>query len=173
MLEPTALKGARWVLRGESGSHATSLPDCQEKTMSAVLWANHLPINGKVTSDGSDKWALFKHADKLDKLASAASLELFSSLLDHTDVQFNIGDEELPDGMESTDELMARDGVWKSAKDALAILNGLLAVIRAERPRFGVMKNDYDAVVAELSESIEYAEKAVEQGAKFNFSVVT
>jgi hypothetical protein len=27
MLEPTALKGARWVLRGGSGSNATSLPD--------------------------------------------------------------------------------------------------------------------------------------------------
>jgi hypothetical protein len=27
VLEPTALKGARWVLRGGSGSNATSLPD--------------------------------------------------------------------------------------------------------------------------------------------------
>jgi hypothetical protein len=27
MLEPTALKGARWVLRGGGGSNATPLPD--------------------------------------------------------------------------------------------------------------------------------------------------
>lgn len=140
--------------------------------MSTVLWANHLSSSGEVTSDESDKWALYKHADKLDKLASAAKVEPFSSLLDHTDVQFNMGDDELPERMNSTNELMARDGVWTSAKDALAILNGLLAVITAEKPRFGVMKNDYDAIVAELSESIEYAKRASESGSKFNFSVV-
>lgn len=144
----------------------------KEKDMSTVLWANYLRSDGKVASDESDKWALYKHADKLDKLASAAKLESFSSLLDQTDVQFNMGDGELPDGMKSTDELMARDGVWKPAKDALAILNGLLAVISVEKPRFGVIRNDYDVVVAELSESIEYAKKADELGAKFNFSVV-
>lgn len=140
--------------------------------MGTVLWANHLHNNGDVTSDESDKWALYKHADKLDKLATAAKVEPFSSLFDHTDLQFNMGDDELPDGMESTNELMACDGVWKSAEDALVILNGLLAVITVEKTRFGVMKNDYDAVLSELSESIEYAKKAIESGAKFNFSVV-
>jgi hypothetical protein len=45
-------------------------------------------------------------------------------------------------------------------------------VVSAEKPRFGVIKNDCDAVVAELCESIEYAKKASEVGAKFNFSVV-
>ena len=144
----------------------------QEENLSTVLWANHLLNSGEVTSDESDKWALYKHANKLEKLASAAQVEPFSSLLDHTDLQFNMGDDELPAGMESTNELMARDGVWKSAKDALAILNGLLAVITAEKPRFGIMKNDYDTVVGELSESIEYAKKVSELGAKFNFSVV-
>ena len=140
--------------------------------MSTVLWANHL-LNGKVMSDQSDKSALYKHTEKLDKLASAAAVEPFSSLLDHTDAQFNLGDDDLPDGMESTNELMARDGVWKSAEQALAILDGLLALINAEKPRFGVIKNDYDAVIQELSESIEYAKKARAAGAKFNFSVVT
>jgi hypothetical protein len=144
----------------------------RRNTVSTVLWANHLLSNGEVISDESDKWALYKHADKLDKLASAARVEPFSSLLDHTDVQFNMGDEGLPEGMETTNEVMAHDGVWKSARDALAMLNGLLAVITAEKPRFGIMKNDYDAVVAELSESIEYAKKADESGAMFNFSVV-
>ncbi|TNF34851.1 MAG: hypothetical protein EP312_05190 [Gammaproteobacteria bacterium] len=140
--------------------------------MSTVLWANHLLNNGEVASDESDKWALYKHTEKLDKLASAAKVEPFSSLLDHTDIEFNMGDDELPDGMKSTKELMAHEGVWKSADDALAILNGLLAVISSEKPRFGVITSDYDVVVAELSESIEYAKKASEVGAKFNFSVV-
>jgi len=140
--------------------------------LSTVIWANHLLKNSEVASDENDKWALYKHAKKLDKLASAAKLELFSSLLDYTDIQFNMGDDVLPEGMASTNELMARDGVWKSANDALVILNGLFAVISAEKPRFGVLKNDCDAVMAELSESIEYAKKASEAGAKFNFSIV-
>lgn len=140
--------------------------------MSTVLWANHLLENGEVASDESDKWALYKHAEKLDKFASAAKIEPFSSLLDHTDIQFNMGDGDLPDGMKSTNDLMAREGVWKSADGALAILNGLLAVVSSEKPRFGVIKNDYEVVVAELTQSIEYAKKASEVGAKFNFSVV-
>jgi hypothetical protein len=140
--------------------------------MSTVLWANHLLKNGEVASDESDKWALYKHAKKIDEFASSAKVEPFSSLLDHTDIQFNIGDDELPDGMKSTNELMARDGVWKSAQNALAILNGILAVISSEKPRFGVIRNDYEVVIAELSESIEYAKKASEVSAKFNFSVV-
>ncbi len=140
--------------------------------MSTVLWANHLLNNGGVVSDESDKWALYKYADKLDKLASVAGLEPFSSLLDHTEMQFNLGDDELPDGIQSTNDLMARNGMWKSDDDALGILNGLFAAITTEKPRFGVMKNDYDAVIAELSESIKYAEKARKLGVKFNFSVV-
>jgi len=140
--------------------------------MSTVLWANRLLNTGEVVSDGCDKWALYKHADKLDKLAGVAKVGPFSSLLDHTDLHFNMGNDELPEGMQSTNELMARDGVWKSATEALAILNKLFALVTAEKPRFGVMKNDIDTVVAELSASIEYAEKAREVGAKFNFAVV-
>ncbi|MCB1058514.1 MAG: hypothetical protein KDD11_23670, partial [Acidobacteria bacterium] len=97
---------------------------------------------------------------------------LFSGLFDHTDLHFNLGDGELPDGMESTDELMARDGVWVTAADAVATLEGLLAVVNSEKPRFGLVRDDYEVVVSELSESIEYAKKAAELGAKFNFSVV-
>lgn len=140
--------------------------------MSTVLWANHLLNNGKVVSDESDKWALYKYAKKLNKFALLAKVEPFYSLLDNTDIQFNMGDDELPDGMKSTNELMVHKGVWTSAKEALVILNGVLAVISSEKPRFGVIKNDYDTVVTELSDSIEYAKKASEVDAKFNFSIV-
>lgn len=140
--------------------------------MSTVLWANLLTRDGGVTSDESDKWALFKYVDKLDKLASEAKLEPFSSLLDQTDLRFNLSDDDLPEGMTSTDELMARDGVWKPAPEALAILDGLLTLITAEKPRFGVMKNSYNTIVSELTESIEHAKKANAAGARFNFSVV-
>jgi hypothetical protein len=139
--------------------------------MSTVLWANQL-LNGKVVSDQSDKWALYKHAEKLDKVALAAKLAPFSSLFDHTDLKFNMGDDELPEGMKSTDELMARHGAWKSAADSLAILSGLLTAITNDKPLLGLAKVDYDSVIAELSESIEYAKKAAASGAKFNLSVV-
>lgn len=66
-----------------------------------------------------------------------------------------------------------RDGVWRSAEDALAILDGLLALVTAQKPRFGLVRNDYDAVVAELSESIAFAKKAGAAAARFNPSVVT
>jgi hypothetical protein len=141
--------------------------------MSTVLWANHLAGDGQVTSDERDKWALYKHADRLDTLARRAKLGLFTSLLDHTDAQFNLSDAELPEGMRSTRELMARDGVWQRADDALAILDGLLAIVRERTPRFGLLKNDYDDVVAELAESSASARTAADAGAKFNFSVVT
>jgi hypothetical protein len=140
--------------------------------LSTVLWANHLLNNGEVASDESDKWALYKYADRLDKLTSVAGVDLFSSLFDYTDMQFNLDDNDLPDGIHTTSDLIARNGVWKSADDALVILNGLLTTITTEKPKFGILKNNYNAVVNELSESIEYAKKARNLGVKFNFSVV-
>ncbi len=140
--------------------------------MSTVLWANHLLNTGTVVSDEQDKWALYQYAATLDELAHAAKLEPFTSLLDHTDLQFQINDEDLPATIQSTNQLMAREGVWQSAHDALAILHGLLEVIHAEKTGIWDMKNDRDAIVAELSESIAYAEKAREINARFNFSVI-
>ncbi len=140
--------------------------------MSTVLWTNRLLSGGDVESDESDKWALYRHAKKLDALARAAKVGAFSSLFDHIDLRYNTSDEELPEGMTSTNELMARDGVWKDADEALAILKGILAAVTVQKPRFGLAKNDYDVIVAELLESIAFASKAREAGAKFNFSVV-
>lgn len=103
---------------------------------------------------------------------SLAGLKLLSSLLDHTDIQFNIGDDEPPKGRQSTNELMARDGMWKTADNALANFNGLLTIIKAEVLRFGAIKNDYDTFVTDLCESTEYAKTVREAGAKFNLSVL-
>jgi hypothetical protein len=140
--------------------------------MSTVLWANQLGKRGKVISDESDKWALYRHTEALDQLACAAGLQPFSSLIDDTDLRFNLDGDELPAGVKSTRALMARQGVWKSPNDALAILEGLLAVIATDRPRFGVQRDDVDSVVAELSESIAYAQQARDADLRFNFSVV-
>lgn len=140
--------------------------------MSTVLWANYLLDNGEVVSDESDKWALFEYSDVLDEVASAAGLEPFSTLIDDTDFQFNMSDaDELPDGIASTDELMARDGIWREAGEALAILNGLYDVLSQERPD-DIEEEDYEDLLEELSETIEFAKQAHELGAKFNLAVI-
>lgn len=139
--------------------------------MGTVLWANYLLSDGRVVSDERDLWALFEYAEELDKLAQSAGLEPFSSLMDYTDMELNLGDE-LPEGIVSTDERMAAGGVWKSAEEALSILEGLLAFITERRPELGILAQTPDDLAAELEESIEYARKAQALGARFNFAVV-
>jgi hypothetical protein len=140
--------------------------------MSTVLWANMLLTSGKVTSDESDKWALFEYAEQLDEIAGRAHVGAFTSLFDRTDVQYNMSDDDLPAGVKSTTELMARSGVWVSAADAIAIMDALLVAITSQQLQFGSKRTHGELVVAELSESLQVAKKALELGAKFNFSIV-
>jgi hypothetical protein len=139
--------------------------------MSTVLWANYL-ADGLVTSDESDKYALFKHLDKLDKLCKAKGLALLSDLCDSTDLRFNLEEFELPDGMESTNEAMALEGVWVDGAEALTLLEQLLEVIRTDKTKFGLIKDNHNDVVAELDESIAFAKIAADKKAKFNFCFV-
>lgn len=139
--------------------------------MSTVLWANVL-VDGKVTSDEADKYALYKHTKKLDKLTGKLNVAGFLSAQDFTDMQFNVSDEELPAGMESTDELMAQSGVWIEGSDAIEMIEKLIAHIVDANVKFGIIGSDADEVVAELKESLEFAKKAQEANGKFNFSVV-
>jgi hypothetical protein len=139
--------------------------------MSAVLWANRL-IDGAVTSDQSDKYALYKHLPQIDKIAQAAGLSPLSGICDSTDGRFNAEDLAFPDGMKSTDEWMAVEGVWIDGAAALAQLVSLYDAIESKKPRFGLLRNDHDAVVAELRESMAFARDAATQSAKFNFSIV-
>ncbi|MBX3710883.1 MAG: hypothetical protein KF800_02830 [Lysobacter sp.] len=139
--------------------------------MSTVLWANQL-LHGMVVSDESDKYALHRHLPKLDKLAVACGVPALSSICDGTDLRFNLQDLELPDGMTSTHEWMARDGVWVDAPEAVRLLSALLEAVLAKRPRFGLLRNDCDAVLDELREALAFAEEAAARGARFNFSIV-
>lgn len=139
--------------------------------MSTVLWANYLD-NGEVVSDRSDKYALYRFTDKLDDICDRIGVPRLSSLHDTTDMEFNLGDAALPDGMRSTDELMAADGLWTDAAEARQLLEKLLQSIRDEQPRFGIFRDARDEVIAELEESIELVKEAEEKGALFNFAVV-
>ena len=140
--------------------------------MSTVLWANSL-LDGVVASDESDKYALYKHAKKLDEICRSAGGHSFEAICDSTDLNFNLNDDaELPEGMTSTNEVMAKSGVWMEAADAVRMLSAALAHIREKQTRFGLLKNEHDEVVEELEESIAYAKTAAASGAKFNFSIV-
>lgn len=139
--------------------------------MSTVLWANLLQ-DGIVSSDEDDKYALYKHTDKLDRIAKNLGLSSFAAICDTTDAQFNLSDEALPDGMESTNEVMALKGVWISAAQAQGLLSGLLEHVQKNQTRFGLFSNDHDAVVEELAQALSFAKSAKSPLAKFNFSVV-
>jgi len=139
--------------------------------VSTVLWANSL-ANGEVTSDESDKVALHRHADKLDQLSAQLKLRPFSELLDATDVKYNVSDLELPEGCSSTNDVMAKEGVWVDAAEALRRLQQLLAHIQQHKTRFGLLRNDHAAVVGELEESIAFVARAATANEKVNFSIV-
>jgi hypothetical protein len=139
--------------------------------MGTVLWANYL-ANDVVISDEGDKYALYKHLDKLDGLCKSLGVAELSDFCDSTDIEYNMGDGDLPEGMTSTNELMAQKGTWIDAAQAVHVLRALLHAIRENKTRFGLLRNDHDAVVTELQESIDFAGKAAAKGAKFNFAIV-
>ncbi len=139
--------------------------------MSTVLWANVL-IEGKVISDESDKYALYKHSKKLDRLTGDLKVSRFLEIQDLTDMQFNVSDEELSDGVESTNEIMAEKGVWISGEGAVEMLEKLISEISTKKIKFGIFSNDHDEIIRELNESLGFANKAKLSNGKFNYSVV-
>ena len=139
--------------------------------MSTVLWANYLQ-DGRVTSDEADKYALYKFSSKLEKLTRQLGVSSFADAQDTTDAQLNVTDEALPDGMESTDQVMAAQGVWIAADDAMTMLDALIREIEDKNVKFGMLGNAKDDVLQELRESLAFARQAAERNARFNFSVV-
>lgn len=139
--------------------------------MSTVPWANYLS-DGTVRSDESDKYALYKFLDKLDDLAATSGMLAISTFCDSTDAQVNLGREELPEGMHSTNDLMAKKGVWVDANSAVQLFETLLSVIQSKNIRFGMLRNHHVEVVSELEESLSFARQAAQTGAKFNFAIV-
>ncbi len=139
--------------------------------MSTVLWTNLL-VNGQVTTDESDKPCLHKHADKLDAICRKLGLRSFLDLCDTTDLRFNADEFELPKGVESTNDVMAIDGVWLDVPQAIRLLDGLLAHLRQNKIRFGLLSNDHEQVLEELAEALAYARSAKSADVKFNFCIV-
>ena len=139
--------------------------------MSTVLWSNIL-IDGVVQSDQVDKYALYKFTNKLDQLAKKMGDIAFSDLLDSTDATFNLSQGELPDGMTSTDELMADRGVWVSGDTAALLIKSLIQLIKTQNIRFGLLTNQAQNVIDELEDALVLANNAKALNGKFNFAVV-
>ncbi len=139
--------------------------------MSTVLWANVL-VSGEVTCEEADYIALYRHADKLDRLTRKLGLTPFQSLCDLTDVRFNMDQLTLPEGMTSTTELMALQGAWVDTGQAIAMLQGLRQHIIDSKVRFGVLSNQHDEVVQELGAALAFAKSRAATAPKFNFIVV-
>jgi hypothetical protein len=140
--------------------------------MSTVLWANILGHDGKVQSEESDYPALHRHAKKLGQLSPRPDGKDFQDLLDFTDARFNLDDSELPQGMTSTNEWMARDGVWMTPAEAIRLLEDLSARIRQENTRFGLLSNQQGEVIAELESALAFVRRHAPEAKGFNFSVV-
>lgn len=139
--------------------------------MSTVLWANVL-VDGEVRSDQSDHPCLCRHTKKLDVLCREIGLPSFAGICDTTDQRFNLGDDPLPAGMTSTDKLMAAEGVWMSAGQALGMLERLREHIVDRKVRFGLLGDQRDAVVAEKDEVIGFVREQATDATRFNFAVV-
>ena len=139
--------------------------------MSTALWANRL-LDGVVTSDQSDKVAMHRHLKKLDKLCAISGIRSISSFCDSTDAQCNLEVVELPEDMNSTDELMASQGIWIDAEEASSILKSLINDIRENQIRFGMVRNDHHQILEELQESYEFAKASAASNGELNFSVV-
>lgn len=139
--------------------------------MSAVLWANYL-VDGKVVSEESDYLALYQHLDKLDEICLKLEITPISKMLDSTDMEYNTLDMELPQGMESTDDIMAVNGRWVSADEAVETLDALKVYLIEHYPHIGLLHNATPDIITELEEAIDWAMEAESQSAKFNFSAV-
>ena len=140
--------------------------------MSTVLWANILRSDGKVQSEQADYAALHRHAKKLGQLSAAPGQPSFEDICDLTDARFNVEDIELPEGMTSTEEWMARDGVWIAPATAIEMLTGLIDRIRKEKTRFGLLANQQQDVLEELESALAFVRQHAADARGFNFSMV-
>ena len=139
--------------------------------MSTVYWSNAL-VGDTVSSDNEDLYALYKHTKKLDSLCSTLGLREISSFIDNTDLMVNLEQLDMPDGMESTDELMAAQGNWTDAALAADVLEKLCEHVKENEIRFGLVSNARSDIIEELELCAKFARAAAENGGRFNLAVV-
>lgn len=140
--------------------------------MSTVLWAN-LWVDGKVECQQADHYALYKFTSKLDSISKQLGVPSFRGICDETDICFNAGQFELPPGAESTNDVMATDGVWIDLAEAIAMLEAVQTHIVSKHIRFGLLRDFRAAVLEELSSVLGFVRGGLGRAQKFNFCIVT
>ena len=140
--------------------------------MSTVLWANLL-VGAEVRTEQADRFALYKFGTKLEAMSKALGLTSFVGTWDHTDLRFNIEELELPPGATSTNDVMAKQGVWIETNEAVRLLKGLKDRIISENVRFGLLKNHSAELLEELTGVLTFISSQGSIPCKFNFCVVS
>ena len=139
--------------------------------MSTALWL-YYRAGKTASSNEEDLIALYRHAKQLDRICGRLSLTPLSAFHDLTDAKFNLGDEDLPDGMTSTVELMVDRGSWHSVTEGRTVFFELLEWLKANPTRFGLLGNDYNEVLGELKRCLESLEAQETDSCEFNLCVV-
>jgi hypothetical protein len=139
--------------------------------MSTALWLYYR--EGETASTNQeDLVSLYRHASKLDRICRNLSLIPLSEFHDLTDAKFNMSNEALPDGISSTTELMTKRGSWHPVNDGLSSLSALLQWLSTNPTRFGVLGNDYQKILDELTICVKSLESRAESPCEFNLCVV-
>jgi len=137
--------------------------------MGMTVWVNYLK-EGHVSSDESDKSAMYRHVDKLDKLCVKLGVPTLSGFLDTTDLEVSMSDEPVDTG--NTWELMARKGKWFHPDEGVKVLSALIEQLQKQPIRFGLLSDGYPQVMQDLSDCRDSIIKARQDGAQFHLCVV-
>lgn len=138
--------------------------------MHTVLNLNALNKDGSVIRDRADKNTLGKFSNKLDKVCKKNKIPLFSGLFDYTHYSLDRSGVPLPEGMNSNDDFMVKNGKWFNPEDVYNDLTRLKITL-IERPvRFGLFRNKYSKILLELDECIKFAATADKMGYAVNIS---
>ena len=144
--------------------------------MSTVIWVNRLK-DGNVTSDQVDRWALYRFADKLDRLCDELGVTRLSEFHDTTDLEANLaleveGEDEGGEQELDTYRLMVEKGKWFSPEKGVAVFDRLLERVQAEPVRFGLLTDRREEVVRELEECRSALESIAADDAEFHLCIV-
>ncbi|MEM9642103.1 MAG: hypothetical protein AAGA19_11445 [Pseudomonadota bacterium] len=140
--------------------------------MGSVLWANTLH-EGVCTCDQNDLPSLLANQKKIDKIMMAVGAMSVSDMCDMTDLQVNADVIEMPDHMDSTDELMIEQGVWVDLKIARDSLVKLRDHLEEQKPRIGLIRDAREDILEELELTLRFIAKQDAVGTRFNFAYVT
>lgn len=139
--------------------------------MSSVYWVYKL-VDGLVDGPEEDCYELYRHTELLDNICAALEIEEFSSMVDYTDASFCFEEKELPEGVEDTTELMARQGNWVAAADAVNVLSSLEQFISDSDNALDISSDARSGLILELRTTVTFASVAASEQGKLNLSVV-